>query len=112
MGTYEESNGGHIRTQAAHESACCEPCGGVCRSYGDTAISCKKRNIVSWNIREYEPDSVRHRFTIVLQDYNNNAFTVKESVSLSDVSQTDDNERVLSALKRSVRFYRLVFPET
>lgn len=53
------------------------------------------------DIREYTLDSVRRRFSTVFQDYSNYAFTVKESVSLSDVSKADEEELVLDALKRS-----------
>lgn len=53
------------------------------------------------DIREYELDSVRRHFSTVFQDYSNYAFSVKESVSLSDVSQRDDVEKVRDALRRS-----------
>lgn len=53
------------------------------------------------DIREYMPDSVRRRFSTVFQDYSNYAFNVRESVSLSDVSRTDDEGRVMDALKQS-----------
>ncbi len=53
------------------------------------------------DIREYKPDSVRRRFSTVFQDYSNYAFTVRESVSLSDVSQANDQERIMDSLKQS-----------
>ena len=53
------------------------------------------------DIREYTPDSVRRRFSTVFQDYSNYAFTVKESVSLSDISKADEEGLVQDALKRS-----------
>ncbi len=53
------------------------------------------------DIREYTPDSVRRRFSTVFQDYSNYAFTVKESVSLSDAGKANEEALVLDALKRS-----------
>ncbi len=53
------------------------------------------------DIREYTPDSLRSRFSTVFQDYSNYAFTVGESVSLSDVSKAGDTERVMAALEKS-----------
>lgn len=53
------------------------------------------------DIREYTPDSVRRCFSTVFQDYSNYAFTVKESVSISDVSQADDEDQIIDALKQS-----------
>lgn len=53
------------------------------------------------DIREYTLDSLRSRFSTVFQDYSNYAFTVSESVSLSDVSKAGDTERVMDALRKS-----------
>lgn len=53
------------------------------------------------DIREYTLDSVRRRFSTVFQDYSNYAFTVRESVSLSDVSKADEEGLVRDALKQS-----------
>lgn len=53
------------------------------------------------DIREYELNSVRRHFSTVFQDYSNYAFSVKESVFLSDVSQHGDVEKVRDALRQS-----------
>lgn len=53
------------------------------------------------DIREYALDSVRSRFSTVFQEYSNYAFTVHESVSLSDVSKADDREAIMKALRQS-----------
>ncbi len=53
------------------------------------------------DIREYALDSVRRHFSTVFQDYSNYAFSVKESVSLSDISRCGDVARVRDALKQS-----------
>lgn len=52
-------------------------------------------------LREYNLDSVRRCFSTVFQDYSNYAFTVKESVSLSDVSRAGSEESVMDALRES-----------
>lgn len=53
------------------------------------------------DIREYTLESVRRHFSTVFQDYSNYAFTVRESVSLSDASRSGEEERVIGALKNS-----------
>jgi len=53
------------------------------------------------DIREYTLESVRRCFSTVFQDYSNYAFTVRESVSLSDVDRAYEEERVVEALKKS-----------
>ena len=53
------------------------------------------------DIREYTLDSVRRHFSTVFQDYSNYAFSVKESVSLSDISRVGEEERIIDALKQS-----------
>lgn len=53
------------------------------------------------DIREYTLDSVRRCFTTVFQDFSNYAFTIRESVSLSDVNQASDEERIREAIKKS-----------
>lgn len=53
------------------------------------------------DLREYALDSFRSHFSTVFQDYSNYAFTVKESVSLSDIGRADDGNRVMEALRQS-----------
>ncbi len=53
------------------------------------------------DIREYTLESVRRHFSAVFQDYSNYAFTVRESVSLSDASRAGEEEQVIGALKNS-----------
>ena len=53
------------------------------------------------DLREYGIDSFRCHFSTVFQDYSNYAFTVKESVSLSDIGRADDGNRVMEALRQS-----------
>lgn len=53
------------------------------------------------DVKEYALDSFRSHFSTVFQDYSNYAFTVKESVSLSDIGRSDDGDRVMEALRKS-----------
>lgn len=53
------------------------------------------------DIKEYAIDSYRSHFSTVFQDYSNYAFTVKESVFLSDINRADDGGRVMEALRQS-----------
>ena len=53
------------------------------------------------DIREYTLQSIRSHFSTVFQDYCNYAFNIKESVTLSDISQADDDRRVIAALVQS-----------
>jgi len=53
------------------------------------------------DIREYTVESVRRRFSAVFQEYCNYAFTVKESVSLSDINNANSIEDLKMALEQS-----------
>jgi len=53
------------------------------------------------NLKEYSVRSVREYFGIMLQDYGKYAFSVKESVSLSDTECMGDVPRVVGSLRDS-----------
>ncbi|MBK1810694.1 ABC transporter ATP-binding protein [Clostridium sp. YIM B02505] len=53
------------------------------------------------NIKEYELESLRSRFSVMFQDYANYAFTVKENIVFSDLKNKDDESKIKDACKKS-----------
>ena len=53
------------------------------------------------NLKEYTLGSLRRCFSTLFQDYNNYAFNVRESVSLSDYQNSTDTSRINDALEIS-----------
>lgn len=53
------------------------------------------------DLREYNIENLRSCFSTLFQDYNTYAFTVKESVSLSDYESIDNMDKLNEALKKS-----------
>ena len=52
------------------------------------------------NIKEYNLDDLRAHFSTMMQDYCNYAFTVHETVALSDFQYADNIEKINSSLKK------------
>ncbi len=53
------------------------------------------------NIKEFDINSYRKQFSTLFQDYVNYCFTLKESITVSDLDISDDKERLESACKMS-----------
>lgn len=53
------------------------------------------------DIREYSVRSVRDSFGVLFQDYCNYAFSVKDSVTLSNIKEEADTDRIYKALEQS-----------
>lgn len=53
------------------------------------------------NIKEYTPESIRKRFTVMFQDYVNYAFTLRENIRISDLARQYNDEDILEACKKS-----------
>jgi ABC-type multidrug transport system fused ATPase/permease subunit len=51
------------------------------------------------NTKEYDIKALQKIFGVVFQDYVNYAFTIKESITLSDISNFDDIERIQESCK-------------
>lgn len=53
------------------------------------------------NIKHFTLDSWRRLFSVMFQDYNNYAFSVRESVALSHIEEVERTERIQKAIAQS-----------
>lgn len=53
------------------------------------------------DIKEYDLKEYRSHFTVMFQDYANYAFTIRENITLSDLENKEDDEKLKNAVERS-----------
>lgn len=53
------------------------------------------------DIREYDLENYRSHFSVMFQDYANYAFSIKDNITMSDLSHMEDMDKINNAVERS-----------
>lgn len=53
------------------------------------------------DIKEYDIELLRKQFTVMFQDYANYAFTIKENITIADMDNKDNDEKVMDSCIKS-----------
>ena len=53
------------------------------------------------DIKEYDIEILRKQFTVMFQDYANYAFTIKENITIADMDNKDNDEKVMDSCIKS-----------
>lgn len=53
------------------------------------------------DIREYDLEQYRSHFSVMFQDYANYAFSIKDSITMSNLDHKEDMDKIINAVERS-----------